>query len=177
MEPKNKIPKVKLIAGILFSDDKFLNKSFELLRSEFGEIDYKSIHFKFDITDYYTSEMGDNILRIFISFKNLITPDLLADVKIQTNEIESELSITGKRTVNIDSGYLDYDKIVLASGKYNGNKIYLKNGIWADLTLHYQKGVYLPYPWSFPDFKKGEYNQVFLKVREIYKKQMKDSCQ
>jgi len=177
MRPKNNILKVKMIAGILFSDEKFLNKSFELLKSEFGEIDYKSIRFKFDITDYYNSEMGDDIYRIFISFRNLIPPDLLADIKNQTNEIESKLLISGKRTINIDSGYLDYDKIVLASGKYNGNKIYLKNGIWADLTLHYQKGVYSPYPWSFPDFKKGEYNTVFLKIREIYKKQMKGSCQ
>ncbi|MFO7888974.1 MAG: DUF4416 family protein [bacterium] len=166
-----------MIAGILYSDDKFLSKSLELLESEFGEIDYKSICFKFDITDYYNSEMGNDIYRIFISFKNLISPDLLAAIKIQTNNIESKLSISRKRTVNIDSGYLDYDKIVLASGKYNGNKIYLNNGIWADLTLHYQKGVYHPYPWSFPDFKKGAYDNIFLKIREIYKKQMKDTSQ
>jgi len=176
MEPKNNIPKVKLIAGILFREEKYLNESWELLISEFGEIDFKSVRFKFDITDYYTSEMGDDIYRIFISFKDLIIPDLLADIKSRTNKIESELLISGNRTVNIDSGYLDYDKVVLASGKYNGNKIYLKNGIWADLALHYKKGVYSPYPWSFPDFKKGKYNRVFLKIREIYKKQMKNNC-
>lgn len=170
----NKTPKVKLVAGILFNKENFLIKSWPLLNKAFGKIDYKSNYFLFNETDYYDSEMGSSLQRCFISFKNLITPDLLADIKIMTNKIELELAESGKRRVNIDSGYLDYDKVVLASVKYNGNKIYLNQGIWADLTLHYQKGVYSPYPWSFSDFKKGSYNQVFLEIREIYKKQMKD---
>lgn len=175
MKPIDKAPKVKLLAGILYKKKFLLNKCFELLVNELGDIDYKSESFLFDITDYYACEMGSPLYRIFISFEKLITPDLLADVKIQTNNIESQLSQAGNRTVNIDSGYLDYDKIVLASAKYNGNKIYLKKGIWADLTLHYQKGIFSPYPWSFPDFKEGEYNDVFLKIREIYKKQIKEN--
>jgi hypothetical protein len=63
----------------------------------------------------------------------------------------------------------------LASAKYNGQKIYLNFGIYADLTLHYEKGNYYPYPWSFPDFKNGGYNQTFLRIREIYKLQLKKS--
>jgi len=175
MKPIAKTPKVKLLAGILFHKESFLDKCIELLVNEFGEIDYRSESFLFDITDYYNSELGSPLYRIFVSFEKLITPDLLADVKIQTNNIELKLSQTGKRTVNIDSGYLDYYKVVLASAKYNGNKIYLRRGIWADLTLHYQKGKFSPYPWSFPDFKKGGYNDIFLKIREIFKNQRKEN--
>lgn len=173
MQSENKAPKVKLFAGILFSQENYLKKSWQYLKKVFGVIDYTSKFFLFDETDYYSAEMGDPLYRCFICFKNLTTPDLLADVKIKTINIESALSISGNRTVNIDAGYLDYDKVVLASVKYNGNKIYLDHGIWADLTLHYQKGEYYAYPWSFPDFKKGTYNQVFLEIRERYKKQMK----
>jgi len=57
--------------------------------------------------------------------------------------------------------------------EYNGQKVYLDRGIYADLTLRYEKGNYYPYPWSFPDFKEGLYNQTFLRIREIYKAQLK----
>ena len=123
----------------------------------------------------YLLEIGSPIFRLFVSFDQLIHPKDIARIKIETNKIEEQLSVQGKRKVNLDSGYMDYDKVVLASAKYNGQKIYLDHGIWADLTLHYEKGRYDPYPWSFPDFKKGIYNEVFLKIRERYKIQRKKS--
>jgi hypothetical protein len=76
--------------------------------------------------------------------------------------------------VNLDAGYMDYDKVVLVSAKYNGQKIYLDQGIWADLTLHYEKGQFNPYPWSFPDFKMGIYNDVFMEIRKKFKLQRKE---
>jgi len=78
------------------------------------------------------------------------------------------------RKVNLDPGYLDYDKFVLASAKYNGQKIYLDCGIWADLTLHYEKGKFDPYPWSFPDFKSRMYDGAFLEMRRLYKDRRKN---
>ena len=166
---------VKLIVGILYSDESLLNRAFDLLEKQYGKIDYQSEFFEFTITDYYVSEMGSPIFRLFVSFDRLIHPKDISRIKIETNKIEEQLSVQGKRKVNLDSGYMDYDKVVLASAKYNGQKIYLDHGIWADLTLHYKKGRYDPYPWSFPDFKKGIYNNVFLKIRERYKIQRKKS--
>ncbi len=164
---------VKLFIGILYSDENLLNHALNLLEEQYGKIDFRSPLFQFTITDYYESEMGFPIFRLFISFECLISPKDIARIKIKTNEIEEQLSVQGKRKVNLDSGYMDYDKVVLASTKYNGQKIYLDHGIWADLTLHYEKGKYDPYPWSFPDFKKGMYNEVFLEIREKYKLQRK----
>ncbi|MBN2030530.1 DUF4416 family protein [bacterium] len=172
MQPK-KPDCVKLFVGILYSDEELLQKALNLLEKQYGKIDFKSRTFEFTITDYYEPEMGSPIFRLFISFDRLIHPKDIARIKLETNAIEGQLSIRGKRKVNLDSGYLDYDKVVLASAKYNGQKIYLDHGIWADLTLHYEKGKYDPYPWSFPDFKKGMYNAVFLKIRERYKVQRK----
>lgn len=169
---KPEIPKrVKLFAGILYSNQKLFVKSLHLLQKKFGEIDYKSSSFKFNVSDYYFDEMGTNILRVFVSFEPIIFPDKISEIKILSNEIETSLTINESRKVNIDTGYLDYDKVVLASVKYNGNKIYLAKGVWADLTLHYKKGLYHPYPWSFPDFKSGIYNNVFQDIRTIFKKQ------
>jgi hypothetical protein len=78
-----------------------------------------------------------------------------------------------RRRVNLDPGIMDYDKFVLASAKYNGQKVYLDRGIWADLTLHYEKGRFDPYPWSFPDFKSRIYDGAFMEIRQLYKKQRK----
>ena len=172
MEPSEPIP-VKLFCGVLYSDEQLLNDSRLLLVEKYGEIDYQGDQFNFEISEYYRTEMGWPIYRRFWAFETLINPNEIARVKIECNEIEDRLAVAGNRKVNLDPGYLDYDKIVLASAKYNGQKIYLDYGIYADLTLRYEKGEYYPYPWSFPDFKEGQYNQTFLRIREIYKVQLK----
>ncbi len=66
---------------------------------------------------------------------------------------------------------MDYHKIVLASAKFGGQKIYIGKGIYADMTLWYEKGHYKSFPWTFLDFKDGLYEKVFLRIREIYKGQ------
>jgi len=74
-----------------------------------------------------------------------------------SNKVEQDFSENGKRLVNIDPGYLDFHKVVLASDKERGQKIYLGNGIYADPTLYYSKGRFHPYDWSLPDFKEETY--------------------
>jgi len=164
----------KLISGVLYTDKNLLQQAKTLMIQNYGEIDFESDAFIFDVSDYYHQEMGSQIYRIFWSFEKLINPKDIAQIKIEYNEIEDSLAINGNRKVNLDAGYLDYDKIVLASAKYNWQKIYLDYGIYADLTLRYEKGNYLPFPWSFPDFKEGHYNLTLLKIRDIYKLQRKN---
>ncbi len=166
-------PLTKLICGVLFTDEQLLIKAKGLTIQKYGAIDFESECFKFDVSDYYKPEMGWPIHRLFWSFEKLINPKDIARIKIECNEIEDQLAIKKRRKVNIDAGYMDYDKVVLASAKYNWQKIYLDHGIYADLTLRYEKGKYLPFPWSFPDFKEGHYNNMLLRIREIYKKQRK----
>ena len=165
--------RVKLFTGILYSDTEVLEQALLCLENVYGPVDYRSPEFDFDLTDYYVPEMGKPIQRFFIAFEKLIHPKSIARIKIETNDIENRIVSDRKRKVNLDPGYLDYDKVVLASAKYNGQKIYLDHGIWADLTLHYEKGRFDPYPWSFPDFKSGIYNEVFLEIRRLYKEQRK----
>jgi len=176
VKPQEPAP-VKLVIAILYSDQTLLEKALSMLSSRYGPIDYQSPIFPFDHTDYYVAEMGSPILRLFISHEPLIHPKDIARIKIETNEIEEALGIRENeilsRKVNLDPGYMDYDKVVLASTKYNGQKIYLDFGIWADLTLRYEKDQFYPYPWSFPDFKTGMYNEVFLQIRKLYKIQRK----
>jgi len=172
MKPTEPLP-VKLFCGILFNDENLLRKALIVLSQKFGKIDFQSELFPFDVTDYYNSEMGENIFRSFCSFEKLINPADLVTIKLQCNEIENKFAPQGKRKINLDPGYLDYDKIVLASAKYNTQKVYLNSGIYADVTLFYRKGNFIPSDWAFPDFKSGIYKNLFLEIRSKYKFQLK----
>ena len=164
----------KFFCAALFTDEHKLVQAKDKLIKKFGKIDFESEHFTFDVSEYYKPEMGWPIHRLFWSFEKLINPKEIAKIKIECNEVEDQLAIKKNRKVNLDPGYMDYDKIVLASAKYNWQKIYLDYGIFADLTLRYEKGKYIPFPWSFPDFKEGHYNKMLLRIREIYKLQLKN---
>ena len=172
MHPTDPTP-VKLVCGVLYSDIKLLSQARDCLEKEFGPVEWKSKAFPFDITDYYVPEMGSPIYRLFYAFRNLINPKELARIKIECNRIEDQLAMDARRKVNLDPGYLDYDKFVLASAKYAGHKIYLDFGIYADTTLMYSKGRFLPSSFCFPDFKSGLYNEVFLHIRAKYKGQLR----
>jgi hypothetical protein len=164
---------VKLIVGVLFGDPGLLDPLERELNKSFGEIDARSQIYDFEMTDYYEQEMGGDLERVFYSFMELIDPAGIADIKLAANEIERSFTRGGKRRVNIDPGYMDFDKFVLASAKFLGQKIYLGKGVYADPTLYYDKG-WKPYDWGFPDFKSGRYYEFLTEVRRLYKSGIRD---
>ncbi|MCK5740263.1 DUF4416 family protein [bacterium] len=172
MQPQKVLP-VKLVIGVLYSDNELLKKAKGQLEECYGGIDYISPSFEFTDSDYYNVEMGSPIFRLFLSFEKMIFPNQIAPIKLDTNKLEVSLALDNRRKINLDPGYLDYDKLVLASAKYNWSKIYLENGIYADMTLKYQDHSYLALPWSFPDFKSGIYTDAFLHIRSLYKEQLR----
>lgn len=164
---------VKLIIAILWTKESNLDVTFQKIKELWGDIDFEGKSYNFDVTEYYENEMGKNLKRKIVSFKNLVSPDILVEGKIKCNTIEKELSEKGCRKVNLDIGYLEHNKVVLASVKYGGQKIYLDKGIYADMILKYGKGIYNPFDWTFMDFKDGRYNDELIKIREIYLNQKK----
>ena len=169
------LPKpVKLIVATLDADAALAAQARAGLTAAFGEIDYASLRYPFEATAYYAREMGAPLERQFFAFADLISPETLPAIKLRTNALEAALAVHGQRRVNLDPGYLDTDKFVLASAKYHGYKVYLSHGIWADMTLHYEKGKFTALPWSFPDFRSGAYEKTFVQIREIYKSQLKE---
>ncbi len=165
---------VKYFVGALFSDQSLLKQAEQICADTIGPIDTYSEAYPFDETTYYNLEMGTPIFRKFFSFRDLISPGKLAALKILCNQIEEKLAVNGQRKVNLDIGYLDFHKVILASAKYNGQKIYLDQGIYADPTLIFEKGQFHPLDNTFPDFKSGQYTPVFQKFRDNYKVQLKE---
>ncbi|MFH1312097.1 MAG: DUF4416 family protein [Candidatus Eisenbacteria bacterium] len=164
---------VKLLMGVIFAGRDLLEPLEAELEHRFGPIELKSQLFSFDATGYYEDEMGGTLKRIFYAFRDLIDPGKIVDAKLAANGIEQAFASGGKRRVNIDPGYLDFHKLILVSGKFLSQKIYLGKGVYADPTLYYDKG-WKPYDWGFPDFKSGMYYEFFSEVRAAYKTRIRE---
>ena len=167
---------VKLFVGILTSTPSILPRVEERLAAIIGPFDGRSESFPFDRTHYYDEEMGTPIYRCFLSFAELIDASEIAAIKIKTNELESALAgeaSGGRRPVNLDPGYLEQSKVVLASTKNFFHRILISEGIYAEVTLHYQDGRWRDFPWTFPDYKSGQYHPYFSSLRELYREQLK----
>jgi hypothetical protein len=144
-------------------------QALDALVSNFGPVDFLSAPGAFPYTTYYDDEMGPGLRRQTAGFLNLVTPGSLAGIKLRTNEIETGLSLDGKRKVNIDPGLLGLENFILATGKNFTHRIYLRDGIYADLTLIYNKGAFRPLPWTYPDYLEPE----FLHLIGVMRKKLK----
>jgi len=169
---------VQLFCGVIFAPQAPLSGIKNALESAFGPVDFESAVFPFDFTDYYCGEMGAGLKRIFYAFDKLISPSAIVEAKIKTNEIESEYFDAsqrggeGGRTVNLDPGYVGLPKMILATTKDFFHRIYLRDGIYAEVTLNYKKPGFAPYPWTYLDFRTPEYLGYFNELRTRYKKKI-----
>ncbi len=166
-EPKIPDP-VKLVSSIFSGDRVLIGEAIRILSGKFGTIDFISEYMPFEYTSYYAEEMGSSLARRFISFEDLVDPACLPDVKLYTNGLEKELSREGKRGVNIDPGYLSEAHLILATGKRYTHRPFLRNGIYADLTLIYQKGAFRPLEWTYPDYAGSEIIKALVLIRKQY---------
>lgn len=165
-----KIPDpAKLVIGCLLKDRNDIDNLFVRFESLFGNIDMISRWLDFDYTDYYEKEMGTPLSRKVFVFKNLIEQEDLAGVKERTNEIEKKYSRDGRRTVNIDPGYLLASRFILATGKDYSHRIFIGRKIYADLTLMYSKTKgFTTLPWTYPDYASKEMISFLSRVRDKY---------
>ena len=173
MEYASDIESVKLVAAILYREPKAYLQAKQLMEKTFSKIDHEGTFFDFEDSDYYEKEMGAGLKKGLISFEKRVNPAALVEIKHQAHALENQLSIENNRSVNIDVGYLDLFKLVLASFKGRSNKIYMGRRIWADMILYFEKGQYQSFVWTFPDFKRGLYDKDLKEIRNRLKLQVK----
>jgi hypothetical protein len=167
----------KLLVGFFMAHQQLAGTLMGRLEAHFGPVDLVSRWLPFDFTDYYTREMGKPLYRRMVAFKRLVDQEALPDIKHLTNALEREFTREGSRVVNIDPGYLLLERLVLATGKNFSHRIYLRRGIYADLTLMYRKGHFESLPWTYPDYKDKHLQDFLLKVRNKYALDLKtDEC-
>jgi hypothetical protein len=159
-----------LFIGTLYSRSEIFDEVKTLLENDFGEILFISPSMPWDYSSYYRNELGWPIFRRFIFFKDILDPCAIADIKLHTNSIEEMLSVNGRRSINLDPGYLSLAKVVLASTKNYAHRIYLGKGIYGEVTLMYQNNTYNPYLFTYRDYQGKEYIDLFLRIREYLEK-------
>jgi hypothetical protein len=171
-------PPVKLICGIIASKDRYFKRAEERLVELYGPLDLSSPLFEFVFTDYYEKEMGRNLKRRFLSFANLIPPEELSEIKIQTNTLEQEIREEMKasqRIVNLDPGYLTGSALIMATAKDFAHRIPLRHGIYAHLEFLFGKKDVRKLSWTYPDYETEGYQTFFLDVKRAYLSQINKS--
>jgi hypothetical protein len=164
---------VRYFASIIYQTSGDIREVEEKLMSHLGPILTKTDSKPFSQTNYYAKEMGDNLLRRFILFKTLRRREELPFVKLITNNLEKDTSVNGRRTFNIDPGYLSLEQVILATTKGYTHRIYLDKGIFADLTLIYTNGTYGSLPWTYPDYGGHEIISMVNCWRDKYKEDLR----
>ncbi|UCE41873.1 MAG: DUF4416 family protein [Candidatus Aminicenantes bacterium] len=175
-DPQSFTP-VKLICGIISSDERTFLRAEERLAQLYGDVDSKSSLFFFDFTDYYEKQMGKNLKRKFLSFKILIEAERISAIKHETNRLEEEIREefkASRRIVNLDPGFLTPASLIMATAKDFSHRIPLQNGIYAHLEFLFGKDEVRTLDWTYPDFKHKDYQEYFLDVRRLYLSQLKE---
>jgi hypothetical protein len=134
-----------------------------------GPIALASDAFDFTETEYYADTMGADLKKRFLAFERLIDPAALPDIKRQTNEWEAEYAALAhhaeSRPLNLDPGYITPAKLVLASTKDHAHRIYLRDGIYAEITLAYRARRWQPREWTYPDYRRVDFQDFFTQCR------------
>ncbi len=166
---------VKLIVSLFTGEEKLITAASEELSQAYGKIDFMSACIPFTMTGYYKAEMGEGLVRRFITFQELIDPERLPQIKRYTDKLEaSYTNSAGNRRINLDPGYITLYQLILATNKRFSHRLYLRDSVYADLTLIYKKKSFRPLAWTFPDYGSAQIIEILNRVRERYRKQLKE---
>ncbi len=168
---------VLLILAAFSRHDQAFDWVLEQVPAAWGDVVLTSPKFDFAETDYYEPTMGPGLLKQFWAFETLIDPARLPEIKRQTNDWEAAYSQLGqhdeRRPLNLDPGYLTLAKLVLASTKDHAHRIYLAQGIYAEVTLRYQHRGWKAWDWTFPDYRRSDYHEFFDQCRGYVQQQLR----
>ncbi len=138
--------------------------------AKMGSIALTSDAFDFTETDYYSATMGGELKKQFVACERLVDPGDLPRIKCETNAWEAEYAALGlhaePRPLNLDPGYITPAKLVLASTKDHAHRLYLANGIYAEVTLAYRAKHWQPLDWTYPDYRRADFKQFFTGCRD-----------
>jgi len=160
--------KALLFIAVLFSDPAVYTQTCAMLEDQFGPIIMESPAMCWDYSEYYDKEMGNQLMRRFIFFSRLIDEGMLARIKIATNKIENRMAVAEKRRINLDPGYITHAKVVLASTKDYAHRIYIGEGIYAEITLMYIKKQLQKGPFTYRDYVDKRTLRVLTIARKLF---------
>lgn len=146
-----------LMAACFSRHEDALGWGVERLQEAYGPIALMSPVFDFRHTRYYEATMGAELRKQLMVFEALVAPDCLPAVKRHTIGLEQQLAASGRfpqeRPLNVDPGLLQLGKLVLATTKDQSHRVFLRDGIFGEVTLRYHHGTFEPWPWTYADYR------------------------
>jgi hypothetical protein len=172
-DPTTHVPALLLLAAFSRHDDA-LDWARQKVSEAWGPVALESPRFDFAETHYYDAAMGLGLKKVFFAFERPLAAEQLVEIKLQTNRWEQEYAAESQRSeqrpLNLDPGYLTLGKLVLASTKDFAHRIYLSNGIYAEVTLQYSHRRWEHHQYTFPDYRRADYHEFFNSCRDILKR-------
>jgi hypothetical protein len=147
----------------------------ELISENFASPLLPGLFFDFTFSKYYEEEMGRDLRKAFFLLDLLIDPSELPSWKLRAMDLEEQHAYAGKRTINLDPGYLDTPKLVLATAKNFAHRIYLGKGVYADVQLYVKNGRFQINPWTYPDYQLPAHLRFFEQGRKLYMEKVKST--
>lgn len=174
-DPRDVDPVLLIVAAFSRHAD-LLAWARERLEKAFGAVALASEPYPFVQTDYYERTMGRDLRKQFLAFHDLVGPERLAEIKLATNDLEREVAIANSwpepRPLNLDPGMLTLGKFHLATTKDQAHRIYLRDGIFAEVTLRFQAGSFEPWPWTYADYRLPATIAFLNEARDWYRRQL-----
>ena len=166
---------IALICAVMADAETTLTETKDALVSSIGPIRRESPVYPFDYSTYYEPEMGADLVKQLICFEDLVDPAILPQIKHQIMDLERKLGRREAekilRRANIDPGLVSIESLILATTKYSGHRICIAPGLYAEITLLYQKGSYAPQQWTYADYRSEEVQHFLLEIRSYLMQQ------
>jgi hypothetical protein len=151
----------------------------ETSQQRWGCLALESPEFAFEETEFYRQTMGEGLRKVFWAFEGLIDAATLPALKRQANAWEDECRTLQnwpeRRPLNLDPGYLTEAKLVLASTKDRDHRLYLADGIFAEVTLFFRASMWQTRAWTYPDYQRSDYHEFFLRCREYLRRRYREA--
>lgn len=159
-----------LISAVFSRYPEALDWATQKIEQNWGPLAATSPPFWFDDTQYYEPSMGSGLQKMFIVVADWFDAEGLAQRKLESNEWElayaQQFPSEVGRPLNIDPGYLTSTKLVLASSKERAHRVYLQQGVFAEVTMKYVGGWQF-YPWTYSDYQRPQTVEFFTSSRKL----------
>jgi hypothetical protein len=153
----------QLVVAVLSTRPDRLAEARGTLEERYGPVVFASDPVPWGFTAYYDREMGPGIVRLFWAFDRLVDPAGLPSIKLTTNS----------RKLNLDPGLLSLSRFVLATTKDGAHRIPLSDGIYAEVTLVFERGEFRPLPWTYPDYRSEGVGAMLKAIRDGYRDRLR----
>ena len=173
-------PVIRMCA-IITRFDEARQWAIDRIEKSWGVIHRQSPAIPFEAGRFYAETMGSGLSKVIVEVEQFADPAGLADWKLETNRWEAEYAeLTNhgvERPLNLDAGYLSQAKLVLATTKDRDHRIYLRDGMFAEVTLNYVAKAWIHHRWSYPSYRTDEIAAFAMQCRQRLREHLQSTGQ